>query len=110
MPTGKQNTFANKTLPNYAMIAVRTDTPVNLVSAFEDPVTSKNGYVAGSISRLEKEYKSTLKFVDEPVSTTVLSDSKYDSKLDGQVDNISELIKQVTEALTKVVQDENPND
>ena len=31
MPTGKQNTFANKTLPNYIMITILTDTPVNLV-------------------------------------------------------------------------------
>ncbi len=45
MPTGKQNTFANKTLPSYVMVNLRTDTPVNLVSAFEEPVKSKDGYV-----------------------------------------------------------------
>lgn len=38
MPTGKQNTFANRTLPDVVYIALRTDQPVNLVGAFEKPV------------------------------------------------------------------------
>lgn len=42
MPTGKQNTFANRTLPDAVLVALRTDFPVNLVGAFEEPV-SGNG-------------------------------------------------------------------
>lgn len=38
MPTGKQNTFANRTLPNVVAISLRNDQPINLVSAFERPV------------------------------------------------------------------------
>lgn len=38
MPTGKQNTFANRTLPNYVLVAFRDKQPVNAVSAFEVPV------------------------------------------------------------------------
>jgi len=38
MPTGKQNTFANRTLPDAVVVSLRTDQPVNLVGAFEDPV------------------------------------------------------------------------
>ncbi|QIS05587.1 type I-E CRISPR-associated protein Cas7/Cse4/CasC [Nocardia brasiliensis] len=38
MPTGKQNTFANRTLPDAVLISLRTDQPINLVNAFEDPV------------------------------------------------------------------------
>lgn len=38
MPTGKQNSFANRTLPDAVVVAVRSDQPVNLVSAFEAPV------------------------------------------------------------------------
>ena len=38
MPTGKQNTFANRTLPDAVYIAIRNDQPVNLVGAFERPV------------------------------------------------------------------------
>lgn len=109
MPTGKQNTFANKTLPNYVMVTVRTDTPVNLVTAFEDAVDSKHGYVTESVKELETEYQSTLKFVDQPISTIVLSDDKYRSTLEDQVDNLSELLKRLSEVLTKAVQDEDTN-
>ncbi len=38
MPTGKQNTFANRTLPDAVVVQVRDDQPVNLVGAFEDAV------------------------------------------------------------------------
>jgi CRISPR system Cascade subunit CasC len=52
MPTGKQNTFANRTLPDAIMVTLRTDQPINLVGAFERPVQSgKNsdeGYVLAS--------------------------------------------------------------
>ncbi|MGW0252085.1 type I-E CRISPR-associated protein Cas7/Cse4/CasC [Nocardia goodfellowii] len=40
MPTGKQNTFANRTLPEAVLVSVRTDQPVNLVGAFEEPVNA----------------------------------------------------------------------
>ena len=38
MPTGKQNTFANRTLPNVVAASLRDDQPINLVTAFERPV------------------------------------------------------------------------
>ncbi len=38
MPTGKQNTFANRTLPNVVAVSLRNNQPINLVSAFERPV------------------------------------------------------------------------
>lgn len=43
MPTGKQNTFANRTLPDAIVITVRDAQPVNLVGAFEDPVVPEPG-------------------------------------------------------------------
>lgn len=43
MPTGKQNTFANGTLPDAVLAQVRDRRPVNLVGAFEDPITTKPG-------------------------------------------------------------------
>jgi CRISPR system Cascade subunit CasC len=112
MPTGKQNTFANKTLPNYVMITIRTDTPVNLVSAFEDPIKSNHGYVEKSVQGLEDEYQAAQKsgLVAEPILNTVLSNKKYKSQLDGQVANLTELLEKVTETLTEAVQDENTND
>ena len=108
MPTGKQNTFANKTIPSYVMVAIRQDTPVNLVSAFEKPVVSNKGYVEKSVKQLEDEYKQTLEFVDQPLLTVALS--KYDTEVDKTAANLSDLLEQVTTELTKVVEDENTND
>lgn len=38
MPSGKQNTFANRTLPEAVVVLVRDRQPINLVGAFETPV------------------------------------------------------------------------
>ncbi|KAB7789968.1 type I-E CRISPR-associated protein Cas7/Cse4/CasC [Bifidobacterium leontopitheci] len=43
MPTGKQNTFANRTLPNACVVMLRNDQPINVVDAFEDPVRPQEG-------------------------------------------------------------------
>ncbi|WP_285726872.1 type I-E CRISPR-associated protein Cas7/Cse4/CasC [Psychromicrobium xiongbiense] len=40
MPTGKQNTFGNRTLPDAVIVTVRSTQPVNLVGAFEEPVSA----------------------------------------------------------------------
>lgn len=57
MPTGKQNTFANRTLPSVVVVSLRSDQPVNLVSAFENPVTGSQGLVEVSARRLADEYR-----------------------------------------------------
>lgn len=108
MPSGKQNTFANKTLPNYVMINIRTDTPVNLVSAFEEPVKSRSGYVEKSIEKFEKEFETSTQYVDKPETTVVLS--KYLTNAGVTVNNISELLEKVVNSIKKVVQDEDVND
>lgn len=43
MPTGKQNTFANRTLPSAVLVALRKEQPINGVAAFEDPVLPIEG-------------------------------------------------------------------
>lgn len=49
MPTGRQNTFANRTLPDLVYVAVREDQPINLAGAFEKPVfAGTDGYVVKS--------------------------------------------------------------
>ncbi|MBS5150737.1 MAG: type I-E CRISPR-associated protein Cas7/Cse4/CasC [Butyricicoccus pullicaecorum] len=54
MPTGKQNTFANRTLPDAVYITIRNDQPVNLCGAFEKAVAAgaEGGYVVPSKKRL----------------------------------------------------------
>lgn len=41
MPTGKMNSFANRTLPSAVLVQLRETQPVSLVNAFEVPVTAK---------------------------------------------------------------------
>ncbi len=52
MPTGKQNTFANRTLPDTILVTIRRDQPINLVGAFERPVqagkNNEDGYIQSS--------------------------------------------------------------
>lgn len=73
MPTGKQNTFANRTIPDSVLISVRNDQPVNLVAAFESPVhpnRNVGGYVEDSIARLVREEKDVCStFVSLPERT-----------------------------------------
>jgi CRISPR system Cascade subunit CasC len=53
MPTGKQNTFANRTLPDAVLVGIRSDQPVSYVGAFEDPVsTRQGGRVTVAVQRL----------------------------------------------------------
>lgn len=57
MPTGKRNTFANKTLPSFVLAAVRTDQPINFAAAFENAVRPDNGLTANSVRALVGEAK-----------------------------------------------------
>ena len=100
MPTGKQHSFANKTVPQYIMVTLRPDTPVNLVSAFEDPVVATHGYVAPSIKKLEDEYNKIEKMVDDPVANLVLTTEKT-SFTDGEADSLTDLLNKVGEAILK---------
>jgi CRISPR system Cascade subunit CasC len=59
IPTGHQSSFAHHTAPDLVTVAIRTDQPVNLVSAFENPVrTSHHGLVTESIVRLAEELRA----------------------------------------------------
>lgn len=71
MPTGKQNSFANRTLPDLAYVTVRTDQPVNLVGAFENPVKAgSDGYGLASEKRLvEYAEKTYRQFVSQPAAS-----------------------------------------
>ena len=65
MPTGKQNTFANRTLPDGVVVTIRSDQPINMVGAFEKPVYAgeEGGYsdrsmllLAGHMKKVYAEY------------------------------------------------------
>lgn len=73
MPTGKVNTFANQTLPQGIIVTLRSDRPVNLVSAFEEPVQAKGGYAKESMAKLAAEYKKAAKMVQPEIASFVLT-------------------------------------
>lgn len=59
MPTGKLNTFANRTQPDAVVVVVREDQPVNWVGAFETPVvaSSSGGRVGEAVEALAAHAK-----------------------------------------------------
>ncbi|MCX5206047.1 type I-E CRISPR-associated protein Cas7/Cse4/CasC [Streptomyces sp. NBC_00237] len=58
IPSGHQNSFAHRTLPHLVLVTLRTDQPVNLVSAYERPVRARDGIAEESVSRLAEELAS----------------------------------------------------
>lgn len=99
MPTGKANTFANQTLPQAILISLRKDRPVSLVSAFEKPVRSSEGYVDQSIKKLQSEYETVKQWVDEPLFTMSLGMENFE----GNLDNFNQLLEQLVEKLTALL-------
>lgn len=70
VPSGYGNSFAHRTLPSVVAVVVRADQPVNLVSAFENPVSATRGIAAASALRLAKEHlAATRQWGDTPIHT-----------------------------------------
>ncbi|MFB7469442.1 type I-E CRISPR-associated protein Cas7/Cse4/CasC [Kitasatospora sp. NPDC056184] len=68
MPTGYGNSFAHRTRPSLVAVVIRTDQPVNLVSAYENAVPARHGIVAESARRLATEFSTaTDQWGDEPL-------------------------------------------
>ncbi|WP_211239396.1 type I-E CRISPR-associated protein Cas7/Cse4/CasC [Actinokineospora inagensis] len=74
MPSGKQNTFANRTLPDAVVVIVRETQPINLVGAFEEAVRdNEGGRIAASLVRLAKYATEVQETYDEtPVAAWVV--------------------------------------
>ena len=101
LPTGKVATFANQTLPEALLVSIRTDRPVSLVSAYEEPIKSKQGYVKASVKRLLEELHKADKFL-EPAQVNILlsldqnefNDDIYEvMTLNDLLDNVSQELK-----------------
>lgn len=97
LPTGKVNTFANQTLPQFIMVVLREDRPVNLVSAFEEPVRSTDGMVEKSIKQFIKESEQSERFVEKPLAAFYLSTKDLKSVSESeQMNNMSDLLEHLT--------------
>ncbi|MBD0022141.1 type I-E CRISPR-associated protein Cas7/Cse4/CasC [Gordonia pseudamarae] len=88
MPTGKQNTFANRTLPSFVYAAVRTDQPINLAGAFEKAVDPRKGLTEESVSALISEARNLYSNFDaSPTAGYVVS--RVDVDVDGFADTVT---------------------
>ena len=98
MPTGKQNNFANRTLPDAVYVTVRNDQPVNMSGAFERPVTSNgDGYVSISKKRF-CEYASMLysTFTEPPAHSFAIGEGMESL---AQCGSLSDMIKWLDELI-----------
>ena len=72
MPTGKQNSFANRTLPDAVYVTLREDQPVNLCGAFERAVSrgEQGGYAEASKAALAQYAQQVYaSFVESPAQS-----------------------------------------
>lgn len=108
LPTGKINTFANQTLPQAIVVVVRSDRPVNLVSAFEQPITSSEGFVNKSVAKLCQEHNKVQKFVKKAELTIFLSMDELadDEGVGEKVANFKELQDKLETALERLITEE----
>lgn len=105
MPTGKENTFANRTFPDTVYITIRKDQPVNLCGAFEAPVKrSDNGYAILSEKKLaEHSEKVYSRFAAKPVKAFCIGDSFGDKAVSLSLDDLlAELEKSVAAEINEV--------
>ncbi|MGN0710105.1 MAG: type I-E CRISPR-associated protein Cas7/Cse4/CasC [Anaerovoracaceae bacterium] len=94
MPTGMIHSYANETIPDFVMVDLRCDRPVNLVTAFENPVKNDNGYVEPSIERLCAEHEKVKRMTQSPLATLYISLDGDDRKVLGkQEEDLESMMK-----------------
>lgn len=101
MPDGKQNSFANRTMPFYTYVTVREDQPINMVGAFEKAVKSKEGYENKSVAALEQYMQKVYdNYAEKPCKSWVVSlnDTSADAKRVKLADLFNELADAVRTA------------
>ena len=104
MPTGKQNSYANQTLPEAVVVSVRDDRPISLVNAFEDELDAESGKSRRqqAAARLVKEAQSIQETYSAPAKHTwvlALKDLRETLAPLGTAVNRDELLAQLKQAL-----------
>ena len=111
MPNGKENTFANRTLPSDIYIAIRNDQPVNLCGAFEKAVPAgPNGYLGASeeafASYTESIYRMYENYPVMSVGTGKAADLLSKKEMGILVPSVPKLLDALEESLEKLLGDE----
>ena len=101
MPTGKQNSYANRTLPDLIYVTVREDQPVNLSGAFEKPVSGHDGFVEKSEKALFEHAKKIYDdYCGSPKHSFVVG---HDEILEAKKTNIEGLLTSLSEIVSQEV-------
>jgi CRISPR system Cascade subunit CasC len=92
MPSGKQNTFANRTLPDAVVVMLRDTQPVSFVVAFEEPVL--DGLTTGRVRKASErlaEYAADVEqaYGARPVRSWVVRVGDRTKALAGLGDEVS---------------------
>lgn len=103
MPTGKQNSFANRTLPGDAVVQLRDTQPVSLVTAFETPVSAVGGKsqtAAACEALVGQESLIDKAFGVKPLETYVVcaapgADCLAELATSGEADSLDDLVASV---------------
>ena len=103
MPTGKQNTFANRTVPYSVLISVRNDQPANLAPAFETPIRvdkESGGFNEKSTKRMLDYHKQICSdFLKNPAITWQvgkgLEELGPSTDLDSTLDSIEKYVVEI---------------
>jgi len=82
MPAGHKTSFAPHTRPGFVGVVIRSDQPVNLVSAFEEPVSADHGTFQPSLSALAQFFVGeAVRWGDTPVATLASYRTPADASL-----------------------------
>lgn len=93
MPTGKQNSYANTTLPSGVYIAVRTDQPVSLAPAFEKAIpASEEGFEGPSMKKMAEYVKTVEDYVNAPCASYVIGEGLEEL---GTPQNLKDVLSQL---------------
>ncbi|MEW6949368.1 type I-E CRISPR-associated protein Cas7/Cse4/CasC [Trueperella pyogenes] len=91
MPTGKQNTFANNTLPELVYVAVRNTRSVSLVNAFEDPVgredSTRRRAAAEALAQEARDIEEV--YGMKPLAAYVLATGELGEPFSGLAENVT---------------------
>ena len=90
MPTGKQNSFAARTLPDAVIVTVRNDRPISYVNAFEKAITEVEGRRVAAARALASEAMNIEEaYGYEPVASYVLALGDLKEELAGLGESVS---------------------
>ncbi|GAA1660115.1 type I-E CRISPR-associated protein Cas7/Cse4/CasC [Glycomyces endophyticus] len=102
MPSGKMNTFANRTLPEVVLVTVRDSQAINLAGAFEQPIAETNGRLERTCEELRNHLVEVAKtYGERPLKiwtvrlgnrTKALAETGDQVDLQGLLDGVGALV------------------